>query len=83
MGCRAVLVLIPALGVGLLVSTVEVAKLLVDMDDGLSVAVLVMMLTWNPALKAIIDSVSASSSIAHTLFIQQPEPELRSPAGST
>lgn len=83
MGRRAELVFIPSPGAGHFMSPVEAAKLLVDRDEGLSVAVLVMKLIDNSALKAIMDSVSASSSTIRIRFIELPEPESRNASGST
>lgn len=78
---RAELVFIPCPEVGHLMSTVEFARLLVNRDEGLSVAVLVMKLSDNCALRAIIDSASASSSTVRIRFIELPEPELRNASG--
>ncbi|KAK4794336.1 hypothetical protein SAY86_012330 [Trapa natans] len=83
MGRRAELVFIPTPGVGHLVSTVELVKHLIDRDEGLSAAILVMTLTDNSAVKTTIDSISSSSFAVRIRFIELPEPEQMSASGTT
>lgn len=67
---------------GHIMSMVEFVKLLVDRDERLSAAVLVMKLYDNSAVKALIDSASASSSV-RIRFVELPQPEPRKASGST
>ncbi|PKI41052.1 hypothetical protein CRG98_038580 [Punica granatum] len=77
MSGKAELVFIPGPGVGHLLSAVEMAKLLVGRDEGLSVTVLVMKLTDSSDMNSIADSVSASSSTGRIRFIELPRAELQ------
>ncbi|KAJ6426153.1 hypothetical protein OIU84_026688 [Salix udensis] len=53
---KAELVFIPTPGISHLVSTVEVAKLLVDRDERLSITFLIMKINFDPKVDRFIDS---------------------------
>ncbi|KAF3445066.1 hypothetical protein FNV43_RR14759 [Rhamnella rubrinervis] len=71
---KAQLVFVPGPGMGHLATTVEFAKLIVNLDDRLSITVLVMNLPFDHKVGAYIDSLSASTSIPETIkFINLPQ----------
>lgn len=59
------LVFVPAPGIGHLVSTVEIAKLLIDRDDRLSITVLIMKLSFDSTINAYTDSLAATGRIRY------------------
>nr|WEA84863.1 UDP-glycosyltranserase [Gynostemma pentaphyllum] len=70
------LVFIPGMGMGHLGSTVEMAKLLVDRDDRLSVTVLVIKLPLDTKTSDQIESLSSSLAHKSIRFITLPEQPL-------
>ncbi|KAM4071388.1 hypothetical protein ACB094_11G058700 [Castanea mollissima] len=72
---KAELVFIPSLGIGHLVSMVEIAKLLVDRDHRLYITVLIMKQSFDPKVAAYTESLNlnASSCAEHIQFIDLPE----------
>ncbi|KAF8041867.1 hypothetical protein BT93_A0458 [Corymbia citriodora subsp. variegata] len=62
MSTKSHLVFIPSPGLGHLVSTVEIAKLLVDRDDRLSVTILIMELPFDSEVDSRVESLSASAA---------------------
>ncbi|KAJ7971226.1 Glycosyltransferase [Quillaja saponaria] len=71
---KAELVFIPSPGIGHLVSTIEIAKLLVERDDRLSITVLVIKLPNDSKTTAYTEAVVASSSITKRIkFINLPD----------
>lgn len=70
---RAQLVFVPTPGMGHLASTVEIAKLLVSRDDGLSITVLVMNLELGSKIADYTKSLSESSSMSGRIrFVDLP-----------
>ncbi|KAK2978017.1 hypothetical protein RJ640_028699 [Escallonia rubra] len=68
---KAQLVFIPAPGVGHLISTVEIAKLLISRDERLSVTVLIMKLPFDTA---VLDAYTQSLHATHRIrFIDLPQ----------
>ncbi|KAK3003508.1 hypothetical protein RJ639_018487 [Escallonia herrerae] len=68
---KAQLVFIPAPGVGHLISTVEIAKLLISRDERLSVTVLIMKLPFDTA---VLDAYTESLHATHRIrFIDLPQ----------
>ncbi|XP_022759086.1 anthocyanidin 3-O-glucosyltransferase 2-like [Durio zibethinus] len=71
---KAELVFIPAPGIGHLVSAVEVTKLLVNLNSNLSITVLVIKSSYDAALNAYVDSLTANIT-TRIKFINLPLPE--------
>ncbi|KAL5581594.1 hypothetical protein UlMin_014036 [Ulmus minor] len=70
---KAELVFVPAMGMGHLVSMVEIAKLLVDRDDRLFITVLILNLPIETKVSGYIKSLEASSSISERIrFVDLP-----------
>ncbi|KAB5519125.1 hypothetical protein DKX38_023444 [Salix brachista] len=76
---KAELVFIPAPGMSHLVSTVEVAKLLVDRDERLSITFLIMKLRSYSKIDSFIDSVSAASIRFRFIDLPEDEPDPNNP----
>ncbi|KAK6259455.1 hypothetical protein SCA6_013929 [Theobroma cacao] len=74
---KAELVFVPTLGMGHLVSIVELAKLLVDLNSNLSITVFIIKLPYDPNLTAYIDSFIADNDTIYTRikFINLPQDE--------
>ncbi|WRX11372.1 hypothetical protein QQP08_003859 [Theobroma cacao] len=74
---KAELVFVPMPGMGHLVSTVELAKLLVDLNSNLSITVLIIKTPYDPNLTAYIDSLIADTVTISTRikFINLPQDE--------
>ncbi|XWS30947.1 hypothetical protein CRYUN_Cryun23aG0034800 [Craigia yunnanensis] len=74
---KAELVFIPTPGMGHLISTVEVANLLVDLNHHLSITVLTIKPLHNSKITAYIDSLTANTTSTTTRikFIIFPQPE--------
>ncbi|XP_017984968.1 PREDICTED: anthocyanidin 3-O-glucosyltransferase 6 [Theobroma cacao] len=72
---KAELVFVPMPGIGHLVSTVGVAKLLVDLNSNLFVTVLIIKPPYDPNLTAYVDSLIADtdSISTHIKFINLPQ----------
>lgn len=75
---KAELVFIPSPGIGHLVSTVEIAKLLVDRDDRLYVTILIMKLSFDSKVAAYIESLNSSSYTERIQFIDLPLEDIAS-----
>ncbi|KAK6919798.1 UDP-glucuronosyl/UDP-glucosyltransferase [Dillenia turbinata] len=75
------LVFVPAMGMGHLVSMVELAKLLIARDDRISITILIMTSPLDPLASNFTKSLSSSSSSARIRFvplpliIEQPSPK--------
>ncbi|CAK7345166.1 unnamed protein product [Dovyalis caffra] len=72
---KAELIFIPAPGIGHLVSTVEVAKLLVDRDERLSITFLIMRVRFDSKIDSYIDSVSAACKRMQFIDLPKDEPD--------
>ncbi|XP_021274395.1 anthocyanidin 3-O-glucosyltransferase 6-like [Herrania umbratica] len=74
---KAELVFVPMPGMGHLVSTVAVAKLLVDLNSNLSITVLIIKPPYDPNLTAYVDSLIADTDTISTRikFINLPQDE--------
>ncbi|XP_039001004.1 anthocyanidin 3-O-glucosyltransferase 6-like [Hibiscus syriacus] len=73
---KAELVFIPMPGMGHLVSTVQVAKLLVDLNSNLSVTVLTIKSPYDAKVSAYVDSLTATTnSRIKFIILPQPEPD--------
>ncbi|KAL4378983.1 hypothetical protein GQ457_02G005680 [Hibiscus cannabinus] len=73
---KAELVFIPSPGMGHLVSTVELAKLLLHLDSNLSISVLIMKPPYNSKITSYIDSLTFATTSATTgrlKFINLPQ----------
>ncbi|GKV28156.1 hypothetical protein SLEP1_g37242 [Rubroshorea leprosula] len=69
------LVFIPTPGMGHLVSAVEAAKLLVDLNDRLSITVLIIKPLFDSKVTGYVRSVSATTSFSNSIrFIDLPQP---------
>jgi len=76
---KAELVFIPTPVISHLVSTVEVAKLLVDCDERLSITFLIMKLRSYSKIDSFIDSVSTASNRIRFIGLPQDEPDPNQP----
>ncbi|KAG5252501.1 anthocyanidin O-glucosyltransferase [Salix suchowensis] len=76
---KAELVFIPTPGISHLVSTVEVAKLLVDRDERLSITFLIMKLLLDPKVDTFIDSVSTACNRIRFIHLSKYEPDPNQP----
>ncbi|XP_011014965.1 PREDICTED: anthocyanidin 3-O-glucosyltransferase 2-like [Populus euphratica] len=76
---KAELVFIPTPGISHLVSTVEVAKLLVDRDERLSITFLIMKLRSDPKVDRFINSVSTACSRIRFIDLPKDEPDPNQP----
>ncbi|KAJ6426158.1 hypothetical protein OIU84_026692 [Salix udensis] len=76
---KAELVFIPTPGISHLVSTVEVAKLLVDRDERLSITFLIMKLLLDPKVDRFIDSVSRACNRIRFIHLSKYEPDPNQP----
>ncbi|KAH8486005.1 hypothetical protein H0E87_027451 [Populus deltoides] len=76
---KAELVFIPTPGISHLLSTVEVAKLLVDRDERLSITFLIMKLRPDPKIERFINSVSTSCNRIRFIDLPQDEPDPNQP----
>jgi hypothetical protein len=72
---KAELVFIPAPGISHLMSTVEVAKLLLDRDERLSITFLIMSLSYDSKTACYIDSLSATCNRIRFIKLPEDEPE--------
>ncbi|KAJ6756693.1 GLYCOSYLTRANSFERASE [Salix purpurea] len=79
---KAELVFIPTPGISHLVSTVEVAKLLVDRDERLSITFLIMKLLLDPKVDTFIDSVSTACNRIRFIHLSKYEPDPNQPKKS-
>ncbi|KAL6144144.1 hypothetical protein ACLB2K_054839 [Fragaria x ananassa] len=80
----AELVFIPSPGIGHLVSTVEVAKLLLSRDDRLFITVLIMKFPFNSdPIDAYIESFADSSISQRIKFINLPQQNIETQGNST
>ncbi|KAG5252508.1 anthocyanidin O-glucosyltransferase [Salix suchowensis] len=79
---KAELVFIPTPGISHLVSTVEVAKLLVDRDERLSITFLIMKLLLDPKVDTFIDSVSTACNRIRFIHLSKYEPDPNQPSKS-
>ncbi|KAB5519116.1 hypothetical protein DKX38_023435 [Salix brachista] len=79
---KAELVFIPTPGVSHLVSTVEVAKQLVDRDERLSITFLIMKLRSDPKVDRFIDSVSTACNRIRFIHLSKLEPDPNHPNNS-
>ncbi|KAK9284154.1 hypothetical protein L1049_023322 [Liquidambar formosana] len=70
---KAELVFIPSPGIGHLVSTLEIAKLLIDRDDRLSVTVLIMKLPFDTMVGTYTQSLAASSPTGRIRIVNLPQ----------
>lgn len=69
---RAELVFIPSPAIGHLISTVELAKLLIDRDEKLSITVLIMRLPHDSTVTTYIESLSSPSPSGSIRFVHLP-----------
>jgi hypothetical protein len=76
---KAELVFIPTPVISHLVSTVEVAKLLVDRDERLSITFLIMKLCSSSKIDSFIDSVRTASNRIRFIDLPQDEPDPNQP----
>ncbi|KAB5519112.1 hypothetical protein DKX38_023431 [Salix brachista] len=76
---KAELVFIPTPGISHLVSTVEVAKLLVDRDERLSITFLIMKLLLDTRVDRFIDSVSTACNRIRFIHLSKYEPDPNQP----
>ncbi|KAB5519117.1 hypothetical protein DKX38_023436 [Salix brachista] len=76
---KAELVFIPTPGISHLVSTVEVAKLLVDRDERLSITFLIMKINFDPKVDRFIDSVSTACNRIRFIHLSKYEPDPNQP----
>ncbi|XP_011014967.1 PREDICTED: UDP-glucose flavonoid 3-O-glucosyltransferase 6-like [Populus euphratica] len=76
---KAELVFIPTPGISHLVSTVEVAKLLVDRDERLSITFLIMKLRSDPKIDRFINSVSTACNRIRFIDLPKDEPDPNQP----
>ncbi|KAJ6304456.1 hypothetical protein OIU77_018174, partial [Salix suchowensis] len=76
---KAELVFIPTPGISHLVSTVEVAKLLVDRDERLSITFLIMKINFDPKVDTFIDSVSTACNRIRFIHLSKYEPDPNQP----
>ncbi|KAB5519120.1 hypothetical protein DKX38_023439 [Salix brachista] len=76
---KAELVFIPTPGISHLVSTVEVAKQLVDRDERLSITFLIMELRSDPKVDRLIDSVSTACNRIRFIHLSKLEPDPNQP----
>ncbi|CAK7345184.1 unnamed protein product [Dovyalis caffra] len=72
---KAELIFIPSPVIGHLVSTVEVAKLLVERDERLSITFLIMRLRSDSKIDSYIDSVSAACKRMRFIDLPKDEPD--------
>uniref|UniRef100_A0A6N2L709 Glycosyltransferase n=1 Tax=Salix viminalis TaxID=40686 RepID=A0A6N2L709_SALVM len=79
---KAELVFIPTPGISHLVPTVEVAKLLVDRDERLSITFLVMKLRSDPKVDRFIDSVCKAYNRIRFIHLSKLEPDPNQPNNS-
>ncbi|KAJ6301002.1 hypothetical protein OIU77_015327 [Salix suchowensis] len=79
---KAELVFIPTPGISHLVSTVEVAKQLVDRDERLSIIFLIMKLRSDPKVDRFIDSVSTACNRIQFIHLSKLEPDPNQPSNS-
>ncbi|KAJ6753661.1 GLYCOSYLTRANSFERASE [Salix purpurea] len=79
---KAELVFIPTPGISHLVSTVEVAKQLVDRDERLSIIFLIMKLRSDPKVDRFIDSVSTACNRIQFIHLPKLEPDPNQPSNS-
>ncbi|CAK7345178.1 unnamed protein product [Dovyalis caffra] len=77
---KAELVFIPSPGISHLVSMVEVAKLLVDCDERLSVTFLVMSLRFDSKVDCYVDSVSAACKRIQFIDLPKHVPDPNQPS---
>ena len=76
---KAELVFIPTPGISHLLSTVEVAKLLVDRDERLSVTFLIMKIRSDPKIDRFINSVSTACNRIRFIDLPKDEPDPNQP----
>ncbi|KAJ6864083.1 hypothetical protein NC651_034805 [Populus alba x Populus x berolinensis] len=76
---KAELVFIPTPGISHLVSTVEVAKLLVDRDERLSVTFLIMKTRSDPKIDRFINSMSTACNRIRFIDLPKDEPDPNQP----
>lgn len=69
------LIFIPSPGIGHLVSTVEMAKLLLNRDQSLSITVLIMKLPFDTKVNTYTQSISSNSS-SNIRFVDLPEQDI-------
>ncbi|KAG5252516.1 anthocyanidin O-glucosyltransferase [Salix suchowensis] len=79
---KAELVFIPTPGISHLVSTVEVAKQLVDRDERLSITFLIMKLRSESKVDRLIDSVSTACNRIRFIHLSKLEPDPNQPNNS-
>ncbi|KAB5519121.1 hypothetical protein DKX38_023440 [Salix brachista] len=76
---KAELVFIPRPSISHLVSTVEVAKLLVDRDERLSITFLIMKINFDPKVDRFIDSVSTARNRIRFIHLSKYERDPNEP----
>ncbi|XP_052303877.1 anthocyanidin 3-O-glucosyltransferase 2 isoform X4 [Populus trichocarpa] len=76
---KAELVFIPTTGISHLLSSVEVAKLLVDRDERLSITFLIMKLSSDPKIDRFINSVSTACNRIRFIDLPKDEPDPNQP----
>jgi hypothetical protein len=76
---KAELVFIPTTGISHLLSSVEVAKLLVDRDERLSITFLIMKLSSDPKIDRFINSVSKACTRIRFIDLPKDEPDSNEP----
>ncbi|XVF71103.1 hypothetical protein PTKIN_Ptkin12aG0008300 [Pterospermum kingtungense] len=78
---KAELVFIPWPGMGHLVSPVQLAKKLVDLNPNLSITLIIIKSPTDPKVTPYVDSLAANTTTSRIKFIVHPQPEIhRSPA---
>ncbi|KAJ6870160.1 anthocyanidin 3-O-glucosyltransferase 2-like [Populus alba x Populus x berolinensis] len=76
---KAELVFIPTTGISHLLSTVEVAKLLLDRDERLSITFLIMKIRSDPKIDRFINSVSTACNRIRFINLPKDEPDPNQP----
>ncbi|XP_034899070.1 anthocyanidin 3-O-glucosyltransferase 2-like [Populus alba] len=79
---KAELVFIPITGISHLLSSVEVAKLLVDRDERLSITFLIMKLRFDPKIDRFINSVNTACNRIRFIDLPKDEPGPNQPRKS-
>ncbi|KAJ6921728.1 hypothetical protein NC652_015611 [Populus alba x Populus x berolinensis] len=75
---NAELVLVPSPGIGHLASMMELAELLVDRDDRVSITVIIIRLALDSKISRYTESLTASSKSTHIQFIDLPSDKTNS-----
>ncbi|XVF71123.1 hypothetical protein PTKIN_Ptkin12aG0010400 [Pterospermum kingtungense] len=72
---KAELVFVPWPGMGHLVSPVQLAKLLVDLNPNLSITLIIIKSPTDPKVTPYVDSLAANTTTSRIKFIVLPQPE--------